>query len=265
MNISSRRAQENPKGRVRLIYGIHPVEEALLSGEGKVQKIWIAYGRSGDTVNKLASRARDLRIPVAYKDRKALDHQTNSSRHQGIVALLADVDPLSLEEILARERRGNYRLLLLLDRIQDPRNLGAIIRTANSAGVDGIILTRHRSASITPAVAKASAGALETMPLATVANVTHTIKTLKTKGIWVFGAEPRAEMTVYQADFQQDICIVIGGEGKGLGQLVKQHCDFLIRIPRAGGVTSLNVSVAAGVLLYEVYRQRLVLNRDAEG
>jgi 23S rRNA (guanosine2251-2'-O)-methyltransferase len=256
MRTSSDEAGRDAGQHYRLIYGIHPVEEALLNKAERVQKVWIAYGRSGEKSRNIMSLARGLHIPVVYKDRKALDQQAGTSGHQGVMALLADKAPQSLEDILTASTREAHHLLLILDHIQDPRNLGAIIRTANVMAVEGIILSRHRSASITPAVAKVSAGALETTPIATVTNVAQTVRTLKGRGLWVFGADPEGEKTPYETDFCQDICIVVGGEGKGLTPLVKRQCDLLVRIPHYGNITSLNVSVAVGVILYEVVRQR---------
>ena len=241
---------------VRLIYGIHPVEEALLNSPHQVQKIWIAFGRSGEKSRHILSLTRGLPIPVVYKDRKALDRQAGTTNHQGILALLSDKALRSLQDILAAETTVPQRLVIVLDSIQDPRNLGAIIRTANAVGVHAVIISKHRSASITPTVGKASAGALESTPIATVSNVVQTIRTLQDNGFWVFGTDPDAEKTIYEADFCQEVCIVVGGEPKGLTPLAKKHCDFLVRIPQFGNVPSLNVSVAAGIILYEVLRQR---------
>ncbi len=241
----------------RIIYGVHPVLQALRTSPETVLKIWIAFGRRGPEAHKVVSRAREFDIPVTYKDRRALDRHAGTTNHQGIVALVSERIPLTLREVLETKKTHDLGFLILLDTVQDPHNLGAIIRTADAAGVDAVILPRHRTAPLTPAVAKTSAGALETVPLCRITNVAESIRVLKEKGFWVCGADPEGEITLFEADFRTNVCLVLGGEGKGLRPLVKERCDVRIRIPQWGTVPSLNLSVAAALLLYEVRRQRM--------
>ena len=238
-----------------IVYGIHPVLHVLHTRPESVQKMWLAFGKTGQGARHVLSLARTLRIPVTFKDRKALDRHAGTPHHQGVVAVVSERAPLTLEELLQAPRPHPHRVVLLLDRVQDPHNLGAIVRTANAAGADAVVLSRHGSAPMTPAAAKAAAGAMETTRICTVPNVVDAIESLKRSGFWVFGADPAGDRTLFEVDFHRDVCIVLGGEGRGLRPLVKKRCDARVRIPQWGDVQSLNVSVAAALFLYEVRRR----------
>ncbi|MBE3587524.1 MAG: 23S rRNA (guanosine(2251)-2'-O)-methyltransferase RlmB [Thermoanaerobacteraceae bacterium] len=235
-----------------VIAGRHPVKEALLAGR-PVNKVLVAKGAAG--LQEIIHLARERRIPVQQVERVYLDRLVPQVPHQGVAALAAPREYLSVEEILALAA-GEDPFLILLDEITDPHNLGAILRTADAAGVHGVIVPRRRSASLTPAVVKASAGAAEHVPVARAANLAQTITWLQQKGLWVVGADAAAPQVYWDARLDGPIALVIGGEDRGLGRLVREKCDFLVSLPMAGRVGSLNASVAAALLAYEVVRQR---------
>lgn len=239
----------------RIVYGVQPVLHALNKRPESVQKIWLLFGKAGQGPRQVLSLARIFRIPVTFKDRKAMDRHAGTPHHQGVVAVVSERAPLTLEELLEGPSPHPHRVFLLLDRVQDPHNLGAIVRTANAAGADAVVLSKHGSVPMTPAAAKAAAGAMETTRIGTVPNVVDAIESLKRRGFWVLGADPAGERTLYEVDFFQDVCIVLGGEGRGLRPLVKKRCDVRVRIPQWGDVQSLNVSVAAALFLYEARRR----------
>ena len=235
------------------LLGIHAVEEALAAGRA-LERIVIARGRHGERIEQIVRRARERGVPVRFEDRPQLDRLAESREHQGVVALAAARRALSLEEILASgSRRG---LLVLLDGIEDPHNLGAIIRTALAAGADAVLIPERRAAGLTEAVSRASAGALEHLPVARVKNLARAMEELKVAGYWLVGLDEKAEKPFTDADFTGSIAFVLGGEGQGLHELVRKRCDFVVSIPTTGPVRSLNVSVAAGIVLFEAVRQR---------
>ncbi|HHW43735.1 23S rRNA (guanosine(2251)-2'-O)-methyltransferase RlmB [Desulfofundulus thermobenzoicus] len=234
------------------IAGRHAVKEALLAGRA-VNKILVARGATN--LQEIIHLARERRIPVQQVERVYLDRLVPQVPHQGVAALAAPREYLSVEEILALAA-GEDPFLILLDEITDPHNLGAILRTADAAGVHGVIIPRRRAAALTPAVVKASAGAVEHVPVARVANLARTIARLQERGLWVVGADPAAPQIYWDARLDGPIALVIGGEDRGLGRLVREKCDFLVSLPMAGRVGSLNASVAAALLAYEVVRQR---------
>lgn len=258
-----RRVKRGPRRPVRrteidldeVIYGVHAVDEALGAGE-QLRYIHVADDRKRDPmVRKLLDTAREREIRVRFEQRDYFT-QFPYKAHQGIVAFGPPFPYVTFEEILAK--RGNDPVLLVvLDHITDPHNAGAIIRTAECAGADGVIMPERRAAGVNATVRKAAAGAAAHIAIARVANIADTIRKLKKANVWVAGADldPRAADYV-EADFARDIALVIGAEGEGISQLVKRECDYLVRIPVLGKVESLNASVAAAVLLYEAVRQR---------
>ncbi|HEY2473219.1 MAG TPA: 23S rRNA (guanosine(2251)-2'-O)-methyltransferase RlmB [Candidatus Cybelea sp.] len=240
-----------------LIYGIHAVDEALL-GDERLRLIHVAADRKKDaTLRALLARAKERNVPVRFEQR-AFFERVPFKAHQGVVAIAPPFPYVSLGELLAvRPEGGVPRLLIVLDHLTDPHNVGAIVRTAEAAGADGLILPERRSAGINATVRKAAAGAAAHLPIARVANVAEAIRTLKKAHVWVAGADASptaAELA--RADLNRDLALVVGNEGEGLSQLVKRECDFLVRIPMRGRVSSLNASVAAAVLIYEALRQR---------
>ncbi|QUH19858.1 23S rRNA (guanosine(2251)-2'-O)-methyltransferase RlmB [Alkaliphilus sp. B6464] len=238
------------------IVGRNPVMEALKSGR-EIDKILIAKGTEGGSLIKIIGKAKDRGIPIQYVERQKLNEISESNAHQGIIATVAAYEYSDLEDILDRaKRRGKDPFILILDEIMDPHNLGSIMRTADAVGVDGIIIPKRRSVGLTATVAKSSAGAIEYVPVAKVSNIAQTIDRIKEKGIWVAGADMSGAKEHYNTDLKGPLALVIGNEGQGISRLIKEKCDFLVKLPMAGQVSSLNASVAAAVLMYEVFRQR---------
>ena len=239
--------------------GIHAVKEALEAGRA-FDRIVIARGRQDTRVEEIVRLARDKNVAVRFEDRGQLDRLAESRDHQGIVGLVAARAAATLEDILAAANagagRGEKGLIVLLDGVEDPHNLGAIIRTALAAGAHGVVIPERRAAGLTDTVARASAGALAHLPVAKVTNLGRAMEELKEAGYWLIGLDEDAEKNYTQADFTSPVGIVLGGEGKGLHELTRKRCDFVVSLPTAGPVKSLNVSVAAGVVLFEALRQR---------
>jgi 23S rRNA (guanosine2251-2'-O)-methyltransferase len=233
--------------------GFHAVEEALAAGRA-LDRIVIARGRHGDRVQVVVQLARSKSVPVRFEDRLQLDRLAGTREHQGIAALAAAKPALELEDLLAA--KTSQGLLVLLDGIEDPHNLGAIVRTALAAGANGVVIPERRAAGLTDTVERASAGALAHLPVARVKNLVRAMEEMKEAGYWLIGLDERAEKKYTDADFLGQVGIVLGGEGEGLHELTRKRCDFLVSIPTSGPVRSLNVSVAAGVVLFEVVRQR---------
>jgi len=244
---------------MNVITGIHAVREALESGRA-IDRISIARGRHGERVEELVRLARQRSVPVRFEDRAQVDRLAGTSQHQGVVALAAAKRVLGLDVLLRRisAQDGRKGLLVLLDGVEDPHNLGAIVRTALAAGADGVVIPERRAAPLTEAVERASAGALAHLPVARVTNLVRAMEELKQGGYWLVGLEERAEKSYTEADFTLSTALVLGGEGKGLHELTRKRCDFLISIPTTGPVRSLNVSVAAGIVLFEAVRQRRI-------
>lgn len=239
------------------IVGRNPVIEHLKRGTQAVEKIWIAERNTHSRIRHIVTMAEKAGVPIKHCSRRELDRLEPSVPHQGVIAFVSAARYDDLPSILAKiERSGHSALLIILDNIQDPRNLGAILRTADAVNADAVIIPKNRAVGITAAVHKASAGASTYLPVVTVTNIAHTIDTLKNRGIWIAGAAENAPFLYTDADFGVPLCLVLGSEGKGLRRLVKQKCDYLVYLPMLGKIDSLNVSVAAGVLLYEVVRQR---------
>ena len=239
--------------------GIHAVREALEAGRA-FDRIIIAKGRQDTRVEQIVQLARVRNISLRFEDRAQLDRLADSKDHQGIVALVAERATGTLDEILAAANvgtgRGEKGLIVLLDGVEDPHNLGAVIRTALAAGAHGVVIPERRAAGLTDTVARASAGALSHLPVAKVTNLARTMQELKETGYWLVGLDEQAEKTYTELDYTSPLGIVLGGEGKGLHDLTRKRCDFVVSLPTVGPVKSLNVSVAAGVVLFEVLRQR---------
>lgn len=240
----------------QIIYGIHPVQEALKSNL-PFQKIFIGTQNPSSLLQTILSLARKKNIPLVLATRESLDKMTGGRVHQNIVATLHEIPYAGMDEILSRWRReGSKALFLILDGIQDPQNLGSLIRTALGCGAHGVIIPKDRAVGITPVVIKASAGAVAHLPVVRVVNIAMTIENLKEEGIWVYGASGEATDLIYHLDLNVDLALVIGTEGKGIRPLVKRKCDRLFSIPMKGPVSSFNASVSGGIILYEVMRQR---------
>jgi len=239
------------------ITGIHAIREALEAGR-PFDRIVIAKGRQDTRVEEIVQLARERGIAVRFEDRSQLDRLANAKDHQGVVALAAARPPSTLEDVLARANhaKGHGGLIVLLDGVEDPHNLGAIIRTALAAGAHGIIIPERRAAGLTDTVARASAGALSHLPVAKVTNLVRSMEELKEKGYWLVGLDEAGEKNYTEVDYTSPTGIVLGGEGKGLHELTRKRCDFVVSLPTTGPVKSLNVSVAAGVVLFEAVRQR---------
>ncbi len=239
-----------------VLVGRNAVTEALKSGRG-INKLWIASGDREGSVAEIAALAKERGIVVQYVERAKIEALAGGHRHQGVLAYVAPVPYAELEDILkAAEAKGEAPFLVLLDELEDPHNLGALLRTADATGVDGILIPRRRSVPLNATVAKTSAGAIEYVPVARIGNVTQTLKELKAKGFWVAGAD--MDGTPYdKADLKGALVLVIGSEGHGMTRLVKEQCDFIVSLPMVGRINSLNASVAGSILMYESMRQRL--------
>jgi 23S rRNA (guanosine2251-2'-O)-methyltransferase len=239
--------------------GVHAVREALEAGRA-FDRIVIAKGRQDSRVEEIVQAARARNIFVRFEDRGQLDRLADSKDHQGIVALVAPRAAGTLDEILAAANagagHGEKGLIVLLDGVEDPHNLGAVIRTALAAGAQGVVIPERRAAGLTDTVARASAGALAHLAVARVTNLVRTMEELKEAGYWLVGLDERGEKNYTDVDYTSPTGIVLGGEGKGLHELTRKRCDFVVSLPTTGPVKSLNVSVAAGVVLFEALRQR---------
>ena len=237
--------------------GIHAVREALEAGRA-LDRIVIARGRQDTRVEEIVQLARERRVPLRFEDRGQLDRLAGSKDHQGVVATSAARAAATLEDILAAANSTNAQkgLIVLLDGVEDPHNLGAIIRTALASGAHGVVIPERRSAGLTDTVARASAGALAHLPVTKVTNLVRTMEELKEAGYWLIGLDESADKSYTDADYTSPVGIVLGGEGKGLHELTRKRCDFVVSLPTTGPVKSLNVSVAAGVVLFEALRQR---------
>ena len=237
------------------IEGRNPVIEVLKS-DRQIDKIMIADGAKEGSIKKIIRMAKDKNIVVQYVNKNKLDEISTSHAHQGVIAVVGDYRYYELEELIEKAKSTNEDMFfIILDEITDPHNLGTIIRTADAVGAHGVIIPKRRSVHITPVVAKSSAGAVEYVPVCKVTNIVNTIKKLKEEGLWIAAADMDGEV-FYEQNLTGPIGLVIGSEGFGISRLVKQNCDFTVKMPMTGNVTSLNASVAGGILLYEIFRQR---------
>ncbi len=246
--------------RMGVIYGIHAVEEALKARGRSFQYVAVATGRQDARVEQLVAACRSAGVAVRFEPRYQLDRLAGTAAHQGVAAVTASKEYCDVEDILAA-RRGKHAFVVVLDGVEDPHNLGAILRTADAAGADGVLLPERRAVGVTATVAKTSAGASEHLSIARMANTARTLEDLKAKNLWIVGLDERATQSYDAIDYRMDCALVLGSEGKGMHDLVRRKCDFLVSIPVLGSVPSLNVSVAAAVVMYELARQRK--NADA--
>ncbi|CAH8773233.1 23S rRNA (guanosine(2251)-2'-O)-methyltransferase RlmB [Paenibacillus dendritiformis] len=239
------------------IAGKHSVTEALRSGR-TIHKIWIADNAQKHLTQPIIAEAKKAGVIVQTADKRKLDQMAEGVQHQGVVAQVAAYGYVEVDDILARaEAKGETPFLLVLDEIEDPHNLGSILRTADCTGVHGVIIPKRRSVGLTATVSKTSAGAVEYVPVARVTNLAQTMEQLKERGIWLVGTDVSATQDLYETDlFTMPLALVIGNESKGMGRLVTQTCDALLKLPMAGQINSLNASVAAGIFMYEVVRRR---------
>jgi 23S rRNA (guanosine2251-2'-O)-methyltransferase len=237
------------------IYGMNSVTETLKARGRAVEWVGMAKERHDLRLQRLIEDCRRLSVPVRFLQRTELDRMAGNAAHQGVVAVTSAKQYSDLADVIAA-KRGDHSLIVVLDGVEDPHNLGAILRTADAAGANGIVIPERRAAAVTGTVTKASAGASEHLPIAKVTNISRSIEELKENNIWIVGLDERATQTYDALDYKMDCALVLGGEGKGLHDLVKRKCDFLVSIPMLGNVPSLNVSVAAAVVLYEIVRQR---------
>jgi 23S rRNA (guanosine2251-2'-O)-methyltransferase len=238
-----------------LLYGIHAVEEALRARSRTLDHLEVARERHDQRLQTVIDLAREKGISVRFVAREQLDRLARSKSHQGVVAIVAGKSYSDPAEMIAN-KRGEYAFLVVLDGVEDPHNLGALIRTADGAGADGIVIPERRAAAVNATVAKASAGASEHVSIARVVNIARTLDELKQQNIWIVGLDERGDRSYDEVDYRMNCALVLGGEGHGLHDLVRKKCDYLVQIPMAGRVPSLNVSVAGAVVMYEVARQR---------
>jgi 23S rRNA (guanosine2251-2'-O)-methyltransferase len=237
-----------------IIYGINPVSEALRADPEKIERLCIERGQKNSRIQEIIELARQKHVRFSFEEKSWMDRKTEGERHQGIICYIAEMITWEPEDIL--EQAKSPGLLVVLDGIEDPHNLGAILRSAEAAGADGVFLPQHRSASLSATVVKASAGAASHVKLARATNIAQLIELIKKKGFWVAGLDADSDRPIWKTDLTAPIALVLGNEGSGLHKLVKQKCDFLLSLPIRGNVGSYNVSVAAGIALYEVLRQR---------
>ena len=239
-----------------MLEGRNAVTEALSAGR-TIDKLFVADGDTDRALARICAMAKQAGAVVVPTDRRKLDYMSATGAHQGVIAMVAAHDYASINDILKKAQdAGEPPLIVICDELSDPHNLGAIIRTAECAGAHGIIIPKRRSVGLTAVVGKASAGALEYMPVARVSNITAAIDTLKKAGVWVYGTAAGGDTTLYRADLKSAAAIVIGNEGEGMSRLVSERCDFKVSIPMKGSISSLNASAAAAIMLYEAVRQR---------
>ena len=240
---------------MNVIYGLNSVSEALKARGRAFEWVGVAKERHDLRLQRIIEECRKISIPVRFLPRVELDRMAGTGAHQGVVAVTSAKQYADLDDVIA-SKRGAYSLIVVLDGVEDPHNLGAVLRTADAAGANGVVIPERRASGITGTVAKSSAGASEYLPVAKVTNISRTLEELKSKNIWTVGLDERGTQPYDTVDYKMDCAIVLGAEGKGLHDLAKKKCDFLVSIPMLGRVPSLNVSVAAGVVLYEIARQR---------
>ena len=253
---SNKQKDDNEQEHTNQIEGRNPVIEALRAGR-PIEKILVSKGELTGSIKEIIAIAKEERLVIQYLDRSKLDEISLSHSHQGVIAITSAHSYVEVQDMInSAKTKGEAPFLIVLDEITDPHNLGSILRTADACGAHGVIIPKRRAVGLTPVVAKSSAGAIEYVPVAKVTNIAQTIDLLKNEGFWVAGAEMSGEQYYYEADLRGAMALVIGSEGKGLGRLVREKCDFLLKIPMVGQVSSLNAAVAGAILMYEVRRQR---------
>jgi len=244
---------------MEVLYGVHPVEEAIKAGRRRFDHVLVAHERQDARLDQLVALCRQAGVRVRHEPREQLTQLAQTPAHQGVVALVRPAEFLTIEDLYEPDSSANptaRRLVLALDGVEDPQNLGALLRVADGAGVDGVVLTERRSAPLSPVAVKASAGATEHLRIARVVNLVRALEDLKRHNLWIIGLDERGTSDYDQFDLTGDCVLVLGREGAGLHDLVRRTCDHLLRIPMAGGVSSLNVSAAGAVVLFEAFRQR---------
>lgn len=262
-NKSNREPQEvQQEVSDEIIIGRNSVMEALKSSRS-INKVLLAKGERQGSIKEVIALAKENRIIIQEVEMKKLDELTKGLRHQGVLAYASPVEYVELEDILQKANDlGQPPFIVLLDELEDPHNLGAILRSADAAGVHGVLIPKRRSCPLSATVAKTSAGAVEYVPVARIGNVAQTIKELKKMGMWVVGADMEGDKNYYEADLTGALVLVIGGEGKGIGRLTKEQCDFLVQIPMCGKINSLNASVAGSILMFESLKQRVMKEKN---
>ena len=239
------------------IEGRNAVLELLESGKD-INKIFVEKGEKHGSINKILAKAKERKVIIVEKDKNQMKEMAQVENYQGVIAIVPPFEYCEIEDILEEAKNRNEEpFILILDGIEDPHNLGAIIRTAETAGVHGIVIPKRRAASVNSTVNKVSAGATEHMKIARVNNITETIKFLKKNDVWICGTDMNTKQYYYQENYKIPIAIVIGSEGFGISRLVKENCDFMVKIPMKGKITSLNASVSAGIIIYEAVKQRM--------
>ncbi len=251
---------------MEVLYGVHPVEEALKAGRRRFDHVLVARERQDERLVRLVAACRAAGVRVRQETREQLTEVAGTAAHQGVVALVRAQESLAIEDLFEGPAGSTAaRLVLALDGVEDPQNLGALLRVADGAGVDGVVLTERRAAPLSPVAIKASAGAAEHLRIARVVNLVRALEDLKSRNLWVIGLDERGSAEYDAFDFTGNCVLVLGREGAGLHDLVKRNCDHLLRIPMAGGVSSLNVAAAGAVVLYEAARQRRAAARGNVG
>jgi 23S rRNA (guanosine2251-2'-O)-methyltransferase len=253
----SRHLFQEVQVKEEIIYGLNPVMEAL-RGKRRAFELFVAGAGNDRRFEKLLLLAKERGVPLRQREKSDLSRLCGTDHHQGVALRVEAFAYAGIEDILERWRdSGESGLIVVLDGVQDPHNLGAVIRSAACAGAHGVIIPRDRAVGVTAVVEKTSAGAVETLPVAQVANIAQTLEGLKSEGFWIYGAEGNSAASLYDQDFRGNVAVVIGGEGEGIRPLVRKRCDHLVAIPIRGGVNSLNASVAGGIILFEIERQRI--------
>jgi 23S rRNA (guanosine2251-2'-O)-methyltransferase len=246
-----------------VIYGINPVLEALRAERQILNKVLVVREKHGAPLRALRQLAREKGIPIQTRPKEVLNKLAGTERHQGVIGLPAGSSYASFEDLRESIRSApGYALVLILDGVEDPQNLGSLIRTAEACGVQGVIIPKDRAVGLTPTVFKASAGAAAHVPVIRVTNLASALEELKKEGFWIVGADPRGEKNLYEMKFDMNIGLVVGSEGKGIRPLVLKKCDYTISIPMKGKVSSLNAAIAGAVILFEILRQNLTKNRE---
>ena len=255
-NISNRKPQEK-KNFDDQVEGRNSVLELLESGKD-INKIFVTRGEKQGSINKIIGKAKDKRVIIVEVDKSKLDELSQTGNHQGVIAIVPPFEYCEVDDILEEAKaKEEDAFVIILDGIEDPHNLGAIIRTAETAGVHGVIIPKRRAACVNSTVNKVSCGAVEHMKIARVNNINETIKYLKENGLWIIGTDGQASDYYYEKDLTGPIALVIGSEGTGMNRLVSENCDMLVKIPMMGKITSLNASVSAGIITYEIVKQRM--------
>lgn len=250
--------KENKNGFDDQIEGRNSVLELLEAGKD-INKIFVSRGEKQGSINKIIAKAKEEKIIIVEADKKKLDEMSQTGNHQGVIAIVPPFEYCEVNDILNEAKaKKEDAFIIILDGIEDPHNLGAIIRTAETAGVHGVIIPKRRAAAVNSTVNKASAGAVEHMKVARVNNINDTIKYLKDEGLWIIGTDGKANKYYYEQDLTGPIALVIGSEGFGMNRLVEENCDILVKIPMNGKITSLNASVSAGIVTYEIVKQRSI-------